>query len=355
MQLFRKQATAVALDGLCQAGLCSISKIGYWLDVVGKRYLGECGVDPFCASKLGPDPVASVRQAISRADSGTCAGLQGIDGSTLRQLYTMFLGRFEFRVLVPSTAFRIVRCNADDVVALQTFGAMLSKMFGGGGFRAFGPKEDLSSNVLGMHIALSELEETPPPTLEQLTELMKDPVFSKPDGRMRAFYDQWPRYAHDAWVGKYPDVEIPLLLLNGTLDPATPQDFADTIAPHYARPGQRYVLLPRAAHGTLYQSPTGKPPAEACGMTVFRQFSQSPLAPSDTSCKDKILQHDFEHSPEVAQAFFGRPSLWEPPPLLANASFAALSPARMQAITHEVLAAARETELARFGERARWR
>src|SRR5205085_6048835 len=131
-----------------------------------------------------------------------------------------FITSFDLRVMIPSTAYRIVRCNEDDVAALQTFVSNIQKMFGGG-FGGFAT-QDLSSDVLGIHIALSELEEAPPPTAAQLGELMKDSVIATPDTHMIDAYQIWPRYAHDQWVDKYPESSVPVLLMNGTLDPQTP-------------------------------------------------------------------------------------------------------------------------------------
>jgi pimeloyl-ACP methyl ester carboxylesterase len=133
LQLFPTQATAVTLDSVCQSGLCSLSKNSYWFDVVGRKYLAECAEDAFCKEKLGADPVATVKEAIAKADAGSCAGIEGIDGSMLKQLYTWFITSFKMRVMIPSTAYRIVRCNEDDVDALSTFITNLQKMFGGGG------------------------------------------------------------------------------------------------------------------------------------------------------------------------------------------------------------------------------
>ena len=56
MQLFPEQATTVTLDSVCQAGLCSLLKYGYWQDTVYRRFIGECAEDAFCAGKLGAIP-----------------------------------------------------------------------------------------------------------------------------------------------------------------------------------------------------------------------------------------------------------------------------------------------------------
>lgn len=358
LQLFPTQPTAVTLDSVCQSGICSMSKIAYWFDVVAKKYLGECAQDAFCAEKMGADPVAKVKAAIEKADAGTCAGIEGIDGRTLKRLYQWFITSGQLRIMIPSTAYRIVRCNEDDVEALSTFVQNLQQMFGGGG--QFGPAgfapQDLSSNVLGMHIALSELEETPPPTAAQLAELMKDSVIADPDTEMIDAYQTWPRYARDQWVDKYPDTAVPVLLMNGTLDPQTPLEFAEQIAPHYTKPYQTFVKFPRSAHATIFSSPIeGGGANEICGSIVWAQFVANPTATLDTSCTDKIQQHHFESGePGVAQWMYGRPSLWSLAPKVgAPNGPPPLAYATTKAIENEIRRAERDTRGLRLSDRLR--
>lgn len=312
LQLFPKQATAVTLDSACQSGLCSFLKIPYWYDRVGKKYLSACAADAVCASKLGLDPVAKVRDAIARANARTCPGLRKLDGEALRQIYGWLIASFDLRVLIPSTTYRILRCDADDVLALQRFETAILTNVGPSGFGPSGTPT-LSSEVLGYNIAFSELEEDPPVSRADLAALLRDAVFTTPDPGIRALYDAWPKYQRNAWVGAYPAAGVPLLLMNGTLDPQTPQEFAETIAPHYTAEHQTFVLLPRAAHGVVRQSPIATTDATpTCGMSLWRAFLASPTTAMDASCRASILPLDFGGSTAVADFFFGRPTLWGP-------------------------------------------
>jgi pimeloyl-ACP methyl ester carboxylesterase len=352
LQLFPTQPTAVTLDSVCQAGLCSYAKIGYWFDQVGKKYLGECAADAFCASKLGSDPVAKVREALTKADARTCSGIFQLDARMLRQVFSYFIASVQLRVLIPAMTYRILRCDSDDITALGNVMSVLSKMFGGG-FDSFSPADgNLQSTVLGLNIAFSEMEEDPMLTRPQMAALMSDSVFSEVDPALRDAYDAWPKYERDEWVGKYSTTKVPVLLMNGTLDPQTPIEFATQIAPHYTQPGQTLVVFPRAAHMTVSSTPTGNDPSSPpCGLTVFHQFSKSPSGPLDTSCMSKMLGFDFDGSEDIAQYFFARPTLWGGPSSGApglrgpggrapNAP-APLSPQSSAAIRSEMLRAAR--------------
>ncbi|MDB4942370.1 MAG: uncharacterized protein JWP97_1904 [Labilithrix sp.] len=310
LQLFPEQPTAVALDGLCQSGLCSYLKSGYWLDRVGKKYLAECGEDATCGAMLGADPTARVREAIAAAQAKKCTGLTDIDGEALRRVYGWFITSFELRALIPATAYRILRCNTADVAALQRFEAAM-KSGAGRDLSGLASEEDLSSEMLGRNIAFSELESDPPPSRAELAGLLADAVFTTPDATIRDEYDNWPRYDRDELVGKYPTSSVPVLMMNGTLDPQTPEEFAENVASHYKRQNQGLVVLPRAAHGVIMQSPVEGPASEpTCGMTLWHQFLTSPTAALDTSCRGAIQGHDFAGSPALAAHFFGTTTLW---------------------------------------------
>jgi pimeloyl-ACP methyl ester carboxylesterase len=314
MQVHPTQATSVVLDGVCQSGICSLTKYGYWYDGVAKKFMGECAADAFCAGKLGPDPVGKVKEALAKIDAHTCSGVApGWRTDDMRQVFSMFIASVEMRNLVPAVTYRLLRCSPEDVSAINNMVAQLERWLGGGrsrGRRAWAPADDLSSDVLAMNIALSELEEDPPPSKDQLARLMEDAVFwHKDDTQMRDLYDLWPRYPHDGFVGKYPQTNVPVLLLNGTLDPQTPLEFAQEVAPHYTAASQRLVVLPRAAHGTVDQSPVvgrGRP----CGWTLWTQTIVSPGGALDTSCLAKIQPHDFDKGAQLASTMFATPSLW---------------------------------------------
>ena len=326
LQLFPTQPTAVVLDGLCQSGLCSYLKAGYWTDRVGKKYLAECGADAMCSGMLGSDPTAKVKQAIAKAGQHGCAGFTAIDGAALRRVFSWFLTSFELRALIPATTYRVIRCNADDVTALKQFELTMTTdaSIGTTDIKGMQTAQSLASDMLGRNIAFSELEPSPAPTKQELANLLDGAVFTTQDASLRDEYDSWPKYAHDPWVGNYPSSSAPILMMNGTLDPQTPEEFADIVAPHYPRAFQGLVVFPRAAHGVIEQSPVSSqlpstsPAKPTCGMNLWSQFLKSPTRTLDTSCTGQIQAHDFAGNPELAQHFFGTESMWGTEPASAS-------------------------------------
>jgi hypothetical protein len=200
-------------------------------------------------------------------------------------------------------------------------------VFGPGDQRAnTQPPEDLFSVALQLHVALSEMLEEPAVTRDELKAMLSDAVFTKYDPALHDINDAWPHYARDSFVGRYPDTNVPVLIMNGTLDAQTPIEFADAIAPHYTRPGQSYVTFPRSTHGILFgNSPTTT--GSSCGMTVWNQFVTSPRSALDTGCTEQIMKIDFQNAPQVSSFFFGTPDMWDgapPPTRMPSASDAAV-------------------------------
>jgi pimeloyl-ACP methyl ester carboxylesterase len=311
MQVFPTQATAVALDSVCQQGLCSVLKYGYWTDHVAKKFMAECAADAFCASKLGPDPLGKVREALAVVEAGTCAGTTGIPADAYREIFGRLAGSFQLRPLVPAAVHRILRCNEADVASLET---LRNVVFGRGEQRDNAqPPQGLFSLALNFHIALSEMLEEPAVTRDELKTMLSDAVFTTYDRTLHDINDAWPHYARDSFVGRYPDTNVPVLVMNGTLDSQTPIEFADAIGPHYNRPGQSYVKFPRGTHGILFgNSPTTT--GSSCGMTVWSQFVASPQSTIDSSCTAQIVKIDFQNAPQISGYFFGTPDMWDGAP-----------------------------------------
>lgn len=309
LQIFPKQPTSVTLDGVCQSGLCSLLYYSYWSDQTAQEFMGECAADAFCRSKLGPEPMERVKEAIAIGEAGTCAGLSDLRGAGLKNLLHAFSRSFGLRTLVPAVTYRVLRCNEQDVVALQNLASLFTVSAAPSGRSA---PPNLTSTMLMYNIAFSEMMEVPAITREELQELMRVSVFTSYNRAMHDVFELWwPRYEHDELVGGYPDTDVPVLLLNGTLDSATPIHFAEQIAPHYTRPHQRLVTIPRATHGTFFGSPTTD--GKSCGLDLFRQFIAAPTKALDTSCTERVVPHDFPGNPAIAQRFFGTADVWENP------------------------------------------
>lgn len=303
LQLFPDQPTAVTLIGIAPPTI-SFTDYDYWFNEVGKAYLAACAADPFCAGKLGPDPAARVMDLYARLDGGHCpeAVAAGLDRSALRQLFAQLIFFYwEERALVPALIYRLDRCAAGDVAALQTFAAAV--------FAPATPTiyDRFQGQVLGRHIGLSELWTEPSPELAELQAVIDGAAFSTELGAHFApLHEYWPRYTPDALDGAWAETDVPLLMMNGTLDPATPLALADAVGAHFAGPNQTYVALPGAPHS--WSAPT---PAGSCSILMFMDFLESAAAPPSSACAAQIEPLSFTGSAELAAGAFGTTDLWE--------------------------------------------
>lgn len=311
LQVFPTQATSVTLDSVCQQGLCSLLAYGYWTDRVAKKFMGECAADAFCSSKLGADPLAKVREALAVVEAGTCPGTAGVSTDVYRDILGRLAGSFQLRTIVPAAVHRILRCNEADVASLERLRDVT--VGSEGPSAANNEPEQLFSVALLHHVALSEMLEEPALSREAMQAMLRDAVFTTYSPYLHDINDAWPHYARDAYVGRYPDTETPVLIMNGTLDSATPIEFAEAIAPHYTRPGQSFVTFPRSTHGVIFgNSPTDT--GESCGMKVWNQFFASPRSAIDASCTQHIQKIDFQEAPGISNYFFGSSDLWDGAP-----------------------------------------
>jgi pimeloyl-ACP methyl ester carboxylesterase len=308
LALFPDQADAVSLFGIAHPSL-GFNGYDATYDAVGLEYLSACGSDAFCSQKLGPDPVGKARSIMDQLDAGHCAQ-SGLDRRSLQGLFAYWLlWSWEERALVPAILYRLERCDAGDQAALQYLAAILNAPL------QYHTYDLLQAYLLGAHISLSELWSEPGPTLAELQEVVDGAVFSLAVGpRLRALYDDWPRYEPDALVGVFAPSDVPMLMQQGELDPATPAGPAAEVGAFYSGPNQQYFLIPRAPHD--FNSPT--PSGTVCSLSMMFFWVKDPSAPV-YDCIGDILALDFKSTPQLA-AYLGTADMWE------NQTSAALPP-----------------------------
>lgn len=304
LQVAPSQADSVTLLGVVHPDF-SFTTYGQGYETAGAAYMDACGDDPFCSSKLGADPLGTLEDTLARIDGGHCpeAAATGLNRWSLRSRFGgALLFFFEERVMIPALTYRLERCNADDVAALRHFAQNVPD------FIAQLTGDPLRSTVINTHIALSELWEEPIPTVNELNAFMNDSNFavSSALGLRLRWDDGWPAYAEDEYAGEFPDTRIPVLAINGELDPATPEAQARAAGEAYDRPFQHYVEVPGATHG--WTSPTED--GWDCITNLMVSFALEPEEPP-LACTDLMQPIDFRGDSGLAQWMFGRSDLYE--------------------------------------------
>ena len=111
---------------------------------------------------------------------------------------------------------------------------------------------------------------------------------------MNDAYLRWPR-TDDPLDNVWAQTAVPMLMLQGQLDPACPYDFSVELTQHFAGPRQTYVAFPYGAHNVFVGTPVASgPPPLHCADRIFSAFLTDPEAELDTSCRAETLPLDFE-------------------------------------------------------------
>lgn len=305
VQIFPDQA-----DGVILAGIFPADGTVIWYDEmtndVAHDFMDLCGADPFCSSKLGADPWSRLGSLLEDMESGHCTQ-NGITKDLVRTLFAYLMYWGTTNIVVPAATYRLERCEPEDVQAILS---MYDYLFGDGG------TWDLESYsiLLQNHIQFSEMWEHPDfdgvNLGEYLTEIYDEGYVIKNGGPTKLIMrNGWPIYDDELWDDGWGESDVPMLMLQGRFDPATPVAEASRVGDHYCGEHQHYVEFPHAAHGTLGSTPTSE--GEDCGYELLVAFMKDPEGPLDTSCVDDVAVTDFTGDAELAQAVFGTDDLWE--------------------------------------------
>lgn len=318
LQLFPDQATGVILDSL--AIHIFFTDYDLFFNQVGEDFIEYCAADDTCVSKLGADPWAAIGAAFDALDGGHCAEA-GLDRPALRQLLGTLLMSWWTRPFIPAVVYRLQRCEAPDVAALAR---AIGVLFG----EAPDYHDELFSSALNAHIGLSDFWPDTPPSADALQEIV-DGAFTSLDAApyFAVLYEDWPRYGHDEYWAGWAEAPIPILSMNGDLDPQTPIWVATPAVDGLAAENHYFVTAPRSPHGVIVQTPTTTTGSflDNCGLEILVEFLDNPSVEPDTSCLSDVLPIDFEGNIAYTGYLFGTSDMWENG---AKAGPSAIAPAR---------------------------
>ncbi len=299
LQLYPDQPTAVVVDGLCPPGRCDFGTVQDTANnEVARALFDLCAADEVCAEKLDGDPWGFLGDLFERVDAGGhCPPLE-TDHPGLAAYIAGALFDPSARDFLPAVMYRFARCEPGDVAAIEHYNERVFGASGGvnGGW----------SDAARFHVVASELFPDPPPTAAEVEALHRTLYSATRDTVFLAWVAEvWPRYPRDQWVGGFAETDVPMLMLNGTLDPATSPGVAEGYAEAFTGTHQHYVPLAWVGHGTL-----GSP----CAQTLLQAFLADPEGPLDTSCA-ATARNPPELNPGAARSrtFFGVDDPWENP------------------------------------------
>lgn len=314
LQLFPTQSAGVILDAIAPPN-AALDRQDVDADDAGRDLLAACALDTTCRAHLGDDPHARGLAIFASLDEGHCKKLTkkfGEPRMRLRQAFGQMMMNEGPRLLIPATLARVERCNDEDVKAVNQ---LLTTYFGAPAGPA-GSLKDLMYRQWGFYlssqIALSEMWTEPGPSAETLAAerealLVSRDVTSGFEGPLATL----PRYPRDAYAGRFVTTDTPMLMLQGTWDPATRPEPAYAVRDHYQGAHQRWIDIPHGAHGAAgYQQTLD---GSSCGSTLLLQFVESPTTQVDTSCLADVKPPSFAGAPKMNTTLFGTEDAWGDP------------------------------------------
>lgn len=305
LALFPAQPTGVIFDSICGPDVCRSSQADVRFNDVAKTYFDTCGADAFCAARLGKDAWARFGAVLDGLDQGACpaATSAGLDRAGLKRAFAQLLYDWDRRALIVAMVRRLERCSAKDEPVFAHFGKLL---------RAPATVDSLAefSTVLGNHVALSELWDEPSPSAAEFDAQDRTTYVSNVLGpKLARLHDSWPRVPHDEYWNRWATTSAAVLMMNGSLDPATPLAIQGGAKTAFTGEHQTFVTIPGASHGALLNSPVTTAGETPCGASLVASFLESDGSAVDTSCITRLAPPTFDHA-KATQDFFGTSDLW---------------------------------------------
>lgn len=304
LQVMTTPPTGVVLDSTCAPGRCSFP-VTFDLDhdAVGRALMELCAADPECTARL-PDPVGALTELIAMLRRDECIGPNGpISADAVRADFGAIIRAEVTRPLLPALVYRLQRCEPSDLEAITNLLTLLRPE------ELTVPAQLDARTTLGLHIILSELWQEPTPQdLQRLDSALV--VAGLTDG-FASLSDGWPRYEPDELVGMLPTTDVPLLMLQGRLDPQTPIRAAENLPSHFTAPFQTFVELSGSAHQTVRNDAEVGTTGQTCGALLMEGFLQNPRSTPDVTCASAPVQINFAGDPPIDNALLGVRDRWD--------------------------------------------
>ncbi|MCI0455165.1 MAG: hypothetical protein L0Y68_09245 [Candidatus Dadabacteria bacterium] len=339
LQIDPNIANGVILDSICPASDCFLDNFDANQNFMGMQIMEICNEDVVCSEKLrtiDADAWQAVGKVFQKVDEGIiCAGCNSdecmniketFDRETLRNILAVMAGDWCFRPIIPPLIYRLNRCNGSDQIALNNF---LQSLSGGNDENNGDSGPELDSQALSDHISLSELFMGI--SLEKAEAVANSAFFSDDTSLGLAEINntgEWPVYGKDDFIGGVPDTDIPVLMLNSTIDGATPLSVAEQAKSFFNKDHQSFIPVPFASHGVIFTSYTTDivktgvacvvptpPNWTTCGLEMMFDFIEGPTEELNTSCLNNIYKLEFSGTSEItrilSQINFGTDDMWE--------------------------------------------
>ena len=313
LQLPGVKVDAVVTEGNCLSSTCSFNKPQtFAMDEVMKTVLDACKEDVECTEHLGNDPWQFAKDTLALLANGHCSEAKFTEYPPADMMFAMG------PIWAPGTLpilYRLNRCNANDVVALNRVEKKLVEVSPFGmhaGPRltpAWGatPKPDaakMTSPILGMHVIASEMVSRPAPTKAQLDAQLGSLIFKANTDLEYDAYDSWQVYPRNEYVDTWMKRDVPWLVLQGDFDFQTVYSLTQEALKHVQDPSLQFVRVDSGNHSVVFGDDT-------CPRDIMQAFLANPTAKVDASCVAGLKAKATKLDPDYVKYFFGSGTGWD--------------------------------------------
>ncbi|MBN2693890.1 alpha/beta fold hydrolase [bacterium] len=318
LQLYPNQANGVILDSIALNGYAYLDKYDYLANRVGKKFIDICENDSICSEKMrtiAETPWEALKSVFNKVDNRTlCPQFREFTSNYLRELLLYLLaGGTYTRDLIPPFIYRLNRCSSSDIEIINSF---INTLFGYKKGYYIEDESELRSIILQMSITYNELWDNI--TVDEALSQNSQYFFSTNGVSWDAFVKNsnlWPSYK-ESLLMEYSSTDIPILMLNGTLDPQTPLEIALPAKEIFNKTNQIFIEVPNSAHSILTASKTVETLENGitCGERIIFEFINNPTESPSLECLNDIIPVQFgdtNFNRMITAYFFKTNDMWE--------------------------------------------
>jgi hypothetical protein len=286
------------------------------MDQVGFQFLEKCAQDEYCSNKLTHSPsykkgnpsdwVKSIYSRVFSKEKSSCPKIvEKMDADFLKMLLGSLLMSQETRILIPAILYRLDRCNENDVLLLSDFIERTKEII------AEKPTcPSPNSIILQKHIVYSEMWGLGNITRERMQKIFDSAHFATGTVDYQLAEPEWPKYNQDQYFNKSFSTDSKVILMNGDVDPQTPQIYAEHAFQAIDAKDKKLYIIPNAPHFVLMRSPANGSDMD-CGMSILLSVLRDPSKDPDISCIKNIASIDFKGTESLNKEMFGVKELFD--------------------------------------------